>query len=135
MSGVANLQCTERQGKDPLSLFWSCPEMPRGLGTQIPLMLSGRLVRTRGMLGVQMFKVPKLRSSVWLSFVDLFSVGWPRGVPSHEHRYPSASPQVTPLPRRCCGAEHRRAVSESEGPDSGPAHPWSRAGQAKLHLI
>lgn len=72
--------------------------MPRGLGTQIPLMLSGRLVRTRGMLGVQMFKAPELRSLVWLSFVDLISVGWPCPVPNLEHRYPSASPQVLLLP-------------------------------------
>lgn len=37
----------------------------------------------------------------------------------------------------CCqrDAEHHRAVSESKGPDSGPAHPWSRAGPAKLLLI
>lgn len=48
MSGIANRQRTEQQGKDPFSLFWSFPEMPRGLGTQIPLTLSGMLVRTRG---------------------------------------------------------------------------------------
>lgn len=48
MFGIANRQRTEQQGKDPFSLFWSFPEMPRGLGTQIPLTLSGMLARTRG---------------------------------------------------------------------------------------
>lgn len=87
------------------------------------------------MLGLQIFEVPKLWSSVWLNFVDLFSVGWPRTAPGHEHPYPPASPRVILPPTRCCGAEHRRDFSENKRPDSGPAHPWSRAGQAKLHLM
>jgi len=99
--------------------------MPRGLGTQVPLMVSRRLVQTQGMLSMHMFKAPKLWSLVWLSFVDLISVGWPRAVPSREHRSTSASPPQVTVPTRCCGARHHRAVSESKGPDLGPAHPWA----------
>lgn len=109
--------------------------MPRGLGTQIPLTLSGTLVGTRGdaqpanirgaqavVFGLAQLCRPFLRRLATYSAQPRASL--PARIPSG---YSAADAMLrcrTPL-----------SFFREPGPDSGPAHRSSRAGQAKLHLM